>query len=70
MPSQAQSVHKTIRSCLGSSGAKTRVLYGGSLNSENSLAMFVEKDIDGGLVGGASLQSEEFLRIIKLAEQL
>ena len=48
----------------------TRVLYGGSLNSENSLAMFVEKDIDGGLVGGASLQSEEFLRIIKLAEQL
>jgi triosephosphate isomerase len=70
LPSQAQSVHKTIRSCLGSSGAKTRVLYGGSLNSENSLAMFVEKDIDGGLVGGASLQSEEFLQIIKLAEQL
>tara|TARA_B100001093_G_scaffold405948_1_gene394293 strand:- start:4 stop:741 length:738 start_codon:yes stop_codon:yes gene_type:complete len=70
LPSQVQGVHKAIRSCLGRAGAETKVLYGGSLNSENSAAMFAEKDIDGGLVGGASLQAEEFLRIIKLAEKL
>tara|TARA_S200000501_G_C20839280_1_gene750860 strand:- start:419 stop:1156 length:738 start_codon:yes stop_codon:yes gene_type:complete len=70
LPLKVQSVHETIRSCLGDEGAKTRIIYGGSLNSENSAAMFAEKDIDGGLVGGASLQAEDFLQIIKMAERL
>ena len=70
LPLKVQSVHETIRSCLGDEGAKTRIIYGGSLNSENSAAMFAEKDIDGGLVGGASLKAEDFLRIIKMAERL
>jgi triosephosphate isomerase len=70
LPSKVQSVHETIRSYLGDESAKTKIVYGGSLNSENSAAMFAEKDIDGGLVGGASLQAEEFLRIIKMAERL
>ena len=66
-PEQAQQVHSYIRSELGSGGVNTRLLYGGSINAENAADLFAQPDIDGGLVGGASLEAEHF---IKIAQQL
>jgi triosephosphate isomerase len=43
---------------------KTRVLYGGSVKPDNATELFKQEDIDGGLVGGASLKSDDFARII------
>jgi triosephosphate isomerase len=45
-----------------------RLLYGGSVKSANAAELFAMPDIDGGLVGGASLQAEEFLRICAAAK--
>jgi triosephosphate isomerase len=63
---QAQEVHAEIRAKLGDEGLETRLLYGGSLSSSNAAALFAEPDIDGGLVGGASLNGEEFMEIARL----
>ena len=65
-PMQAQKVHAEIRAKLGTEGSGTRLLYGGSLTSENAADLFAEPDIDGGLVGGASLDGEEFIEIARL----
>jgi triosephosphate isomerase len=62
-PEQAQAVHGDIRAQLGELGSSTRLLYGGSVNADNAAALFAQPDIDGGLVGGASLQAEQFLNI-------
>jgi triosephosphate isomerase len=63
-PEQAQSVHATIRAGLVSLGVpQVRVLYGGSVKASNAASLFAMSDIDGALVGGASLVAEEFLRI-------
>lgn len=66
-PDQAQAVHAFIRDklskCDGIIGGQIRILYGGSVNSTNAADLFAEEDIDGGLVGGASLKAEEFLAI-------
>ncbi|WP_103035260.1 triose-phosphate isomerase [Castellaniella caeni] len=63
-PEQAQAIHALIRAALGKSGAaNTRVLYGGSVKATNAAALFAQPDIDGALVGGASLVAEEFLNI-------
>ncbi len=67
-PTQAQEVHSSIRDLLGPNGKQTQIIYGGSLNRDNAQALFAEQDIDGGLVGGASLHAEHFLEIIRLAE--
>lgn len=64
---QAQSVHQDIRRQLGESGAKTRILYGGSVKAANAAELFLQPDIDGALVGGASLDVSEFSEICKLA---
>ena len=68
-PAQAQSMHGLIRSLLRESSidlaARTRILYGGSVSAENARALFAQSDIDGGLVGGASLRPEEFITICK-----
>lgn len=66
-PEQAQQVHSAIRAQLGHSGKSTRLLYGGSVKAENSAELFAQPDINGGLVGGASLEAQEFLNI---AQQL
>lgn len=66
-PEQAQQVHAAIRLQLGEAGAKTRVLYGGSVKAANAAEIFAQPDIDGALVGGASLVAEEFLEIGHLA---
>jgi triosephosphate isomerase len=45
----------------------TSILYGGSCNSKNAAELFANPDVDGGLIGGASLQADEFIRIVKSA---
>ncbi len=66
-PEQAQEVHKAIRDQLGQFDAKvaqeTRILYGGSVKPDNAAALFQMPDIDGALVGGASLDADKFLAI-------
>ena len=71
-PAQAQEVHAALRSHLtamdATIGGSLRILYGGSVKGSNALELFAEPDIDGGLIGGASLHAEEFLRIIDAAQ--
>lgn len=63
-PEQAQDVHAAIRQSLEQLGAGgVRVLYGGSVKAASAASLFAMPDIDGGLVGGASLVADEFLRI-------
>jgi len=66
-PQQAQAVHAFIRDKLislnGIIGGQLRILYGGSVNGNNAAELFAQSDIDGGLVGGASLTAEDFLAI-------
>jgi triosephosphate isomerase len=66
-PEQAQEVHATIRSKIAgvdaTIGGLVRILYGGSVKASNARELFAMPDIDGGLVGGASLKADEFARI-------
>jgi triosephosphate isomerase len=63
-PAQAQEVHAFLRECLARAGAAgVLVLYGGSVKAANAGALFAQPDVDGGLVGGASLDATEFLAI-------
>ena len=65
-PEQAQAVHATLRSSVAKSGApEVPLLYGGSVKADNAQALFAMADIDGGLIGGASLKSTEFLAIAR-----
>lgn len=68
-PEQAQEVHAFIRQQLREQQAdKVPILYGGSVKADNAQSLFAQIDIDGGLVGGASLKAEEFVAISKAAE--
>lgn len=67
-PEQAQEVHAYIREQLGSIGAGVRILYGGSVKPTNAEELFSQNDIDGALVGGASLNSDDFYSICQAAE--
>jgi len=66
-PEQAQDVHARIRAIVAARDARIaaelRILYGGSVKSSNAAGLFAMPDIDGGLVGGASLDAAEFVRI-------
>lgn len=67
--SQAQEMHAFIRDLITRKydfkvSSKIRILYGGSCNSKNAEELFSQNDIDGGLIGGASLNVNEFLKII------
>ncbi|MGE4451187.1 triose-phosphate isomerase [Castellaniella sp.] len=67
-PEQAQAVHAFIRASLARHGAgQTRILYGGSVKAANAASLFAQPDIDGALVGGASLVADEFLDIAAAA---
>ena len=70
-PEQAQEMHGFIRQKLaevyGSLVQQTRILYGGSVKPGNASELFSKPDVDGGLVGGASLNADDFLAIIKAA---
>lgn len=70
-PEQAQEVHAAIREALAAQYGQqvandTTILYGGSCNPSNAQSLFSQKDIDGGLIGGASLKSRDFLEIVKV----
>lgn len=67
-PEQAQEVHSAIRGHLGASGEIARILYGGSVKAANADELFSQPDIDGGLVGGASLDADEFIAICASAK--
>lgn len=62
-PEQAQDVHRFIRGRLGEIAQKVNIIYGGSVKSANASELFAQKDIDGALVGGASLDAKEFIGI-------
>ncbi|MBM3436727.1 MAG: triosephosphate isomerase, partial [Bacteroidetes bacterium] len=69
-PVQAQEMHqyirKLIREKFGEATAENKtILYGGSCNSKNAGDLFGNPDVDGGLIGGASLDAEEFISIVQ-----
>jgi len=70
-PEQAQAVHRQIRRQLAGAdatlAATTPILYGGSVKADNAAALFAQPDIDGGLIGGASLEAAAFLAICQAA---
>jgi triosephosphate isomerase len=70
-PEQAQAVHAHIRSRFASDdesvAAELRILYGGSMKGENAPGLLAMPDIDGGLIGGASLKAADFLAIVAAA---
>jgi triosephosphate isomerase len=70
-PEQAQQVHDFIRQRLAEKNSsiaeKIQILYGGSVKHDNAAELFAKPDIDGGLIGGASLQVDSFLGICKAA---
>lgn len=68
-PQQAQEVHRFIREQLGDVGQRVRILYGGSVKANNAAQLFAMTDIDGALLGGASLDAEEFLSICRAADE-
>ena len=72
-PEQAQAVHAYIRSRIAAGDAAVaaalRILYGGSVKAANAAQLFDKPDIDGGLIGGASLVAEEFMAICRAAER-
>ncbi|HEV2008488.1 MAG TPA: triose-phosphate isomerase [Burkholderiales bacterium] len=65
-PEQAQAVHAFLRARVL---AETRILYGGSVKPENAAAMFAMPDVDGGLIGGASLVAGDFIAIARAAQR-
>ncbi len=67
-PQMAQDVHSYIREVLGPEGDQMRILYGGSVKPETAEGLFGQKDIDGALVGGASLKAQDFVDICRAAE--
>lgn len=73
-PEQAQEVHAFIRSKLSSLderiASKIQILYGGSVKPSNAEELFAQTDIDGGLIGGASLDVDSFVGICKAAQKL
>jgi triosephosphate isomerase len=68
-PELVQEVHQYIRSLVAESNShdaeQITLLYGGSVNEGNARALFSMPDVDGGLVGGASLNAKQFLEIVK-----
>jgi len=74
-PDQAQEMHKMIRSVLADlysedTADEIRILYGGSMKPHNAEELLQQPDVDGGLIGGASLKAKSFTEIIEIADQL
>jgi triosephosphate isomerase len=70
-PAQAQEIHAFLREHFAKESAKIaaglRIIYGGSVKAGNAAEIFAQPDIDGGLIGGASLQAKEFMAICQAA---
>ncbi len=74
-PEMAQEVHSFIRGWLSdnfspAAAAKIRILYGGSMKPGNAADLLAKEDIDGGLIGGASLQAKSFVELVRIARSL
>jgi triosephosphate isomerase len=73
-PDQAQDVHRHIRATIASRNEEIasgiQILYGGSVKGDNAAGLFTMPDIDGGLIGGASLKADDFLAIAAAAASL
>ena len=71
-PAMAQEVHASIRGLLvkqfGAAGNGVRILYGGSMKPDNASELLDQQDIDGGLIGGASLKAKSFLELVEIAQ--
>ena len=69
-PEQAQAVHAVLRAQLRAASTKAeemKILYGGSVKADNAATLFAQGDIDGGLIGGASLKAADFAAICRAA---
>jgi triosephosphate isomerase len=70
-PAMAQEVHGQLRAqlkeCIGPAAGQMAILYGGSMKPDNAAELLAQADIDGGLIGGASLKAADFLAIIRAA---
>jgi triosephosphate isomerase len=70
-PQQAQEAHAHLRAGLrrlaGKAADDVRILYGGSVKADNAGEIMAQRDVDGGLIGGASLKADSFLRIVAAA---
>jgi len=63
-------VHRVLRAQLQAAtgnGGRMRILYGGSVKADNAATLFAQPDIDGGLIGGASLKAADFIAICRAA---
>lgn len=72
-PEEAQAVHAVLRAQLKAAtdhSAQVKILYGGSMNAANASSLLGQPDIDGGLIGGASLKAVDFLSIIATAQSV
>jgi triosephosphate isomerase len=70
-PEEAQAVHAVLRAQIKAAtdqSARVKILYGGSMNAANASSLLTQPDIDGGLIGGASLKAADFLSIIAAAQ--
>jgi triosephosphate isomerase (TIM) len=70
-PEQAQAVHALLRAQLQAATPKApemKILYGGSVKADNAAELFSQTDIDGGLIGGASLKAADFIAICRAAK--
>jgi triosephosphate isomerase len=70
-PEEAQAVHAVLRAQLKAASdqsARVKILYGGSMNAANAATLLAQPDINGGLIGGASLKAADFLSIIAAAQ--
>jgi len=70
-PEQAQAVHAVIRAQLAAAtpnATRIKILYGGSMNAANAAQLLAQPDIDGGLIGGAALKADDFLTIVRAAQ--
>jgi triosephosphate isomerase len=71
-PEQAQAVHVVLRAQLQAATEHAKgvpILYGGSMNAANAASLLAQADVDGGLIGGASLKADEFLTMLKAASR-
>jgi triosephosphate isomerase len=71
-PEQAQWVHAVLRAQLQAATAqadRVSILYGGSMNAANAADLLAQPDVDGGLIGGASLKASDFLSMLKAASR-
>jgi triosephosphate isomerase len=71
-PEQAQGVHAVLRAQLQAATAqadRVSILYGGSMNAANAVDLLAQPDVDGGLIGGASLKASDFLSMLKAASR-